>query len=174
MKDNTTTKNKVRVRSKLQRALYAAFAFSTMFNISHAQESAAATGGDAMGNGGTVAYSIGQVVYTTNTENAGSVAQGVQHAYEIFTVGINETTLQISLSVYPNPISENLNLIVSNLSNEKLSYQLVDIQGKLIGTGEVTSQQTQINTSSLAAATYFIHVLNQQNQNIQSFKIVKQ
>ena len=113
-------------------------------NISHAQESAAATGGDAMGNGGTVAYSIGQVVYTTNTENAGSVAQGVQHAYEIFTVGINETTLQISLSVYPNPISENLNLIVSNLSNEKLSYQLVDIQGKLIGTGEVTAATARI------------------------------
>lgn len=156
--------------------LHTAVFFSTIFvlNISHAQESATAAGGDAMGNGGTVAYSIGQVAYTTNIENAGSVAEGVQHAYEIFTVGINETAFQISLSVYPNPTSENLNLIVSNLSNEKLSYILVDLQGKQISTSEVTSQQTQINTSCLAAATYFIHVLNQQNQSIQSFKIVKQ
>ena len=46
-------------------ALLVAILLSASF--AQAQESANASGGDATGNGGTVAYSVGQVVYTTNT-----------------------------------------------------------------------------------------------------------
>ena len=65
--------------------------------LAQAQESANASGGDASGSGGTVAYSVGQVVYTTNTDASGTVSQGVQQPYEIFTLGIKETELNISL-----------------------------------------------------------------------------
>lgn len=95
--------------------------------LAQAQESVNASGGDATGSGGTVAYSIGQVVYTTNTGSNGSVAQGVQHAYEIFTVGIKETALNISLTIFPNPTTDNLTLQISDYNNEKLSFQLFDI-----------------------------------------------
>ena len=141
--------------------------------LAQAQESANASGGDATGSGGTVAYSIGQVVYTTNTGSSGSVAQGMQHAYEIFSVGIEETTLNISLIAFPNPTSDNLTLQISNYNNEKLSYQLYDMQGKLLNNGQVTAQQTHIYTANLSAATYFINVVNQENRKIQSFKIIK-
>ena len=60
-----------------------------------AQESVNASGGNAIGSGGTVAYSIGQVVYTANTDASGTVSQGAQQTYEIFTVGIKETELNI-------------------------------------------------------------------------------
>jgi Secretion system C-terminal sorting domain len=141
--------------------------------LAQAQESANASGGDATGSGGTVAYSVGQVVYTTNTSTSGTVSQGVQQAYEIFTVGIKETELNISLSVFPNPTVDNLTLQISDYNNEKLSYQLYDIQGKLLNNGQVTAQQTQIYTASLPAATYFIDIVNQENKKIQSFKIIK-
>jgi hypothetical protein len=94
--------------------------------FTQAQESANASGGDAKGSGGTVAYSIGQVVYTTNTGSSGSVAQGVQHAYEIFPVGYIETAMNISLTAFPNPITDNLSLQISDYNNEKLSYELFD------------------------------------------------
>jgi hypothetical protein len=139
----------------------------------HAQESVNATGGDATGSGGTVAYSIGQVVYTTNTDASGKVSQGVQQAYEVFTVGIKETKLNILLSVFPNPTTDNLTLQISDYNNEKLSYQLYDMQGKLLNNGQVTANQTQINTASLPSATYFINVVNQENKKVQSFKIIK-
>lgn len=141
--------------------------------FAQAQESANASGGDATGSGGTVAYSIGQVVYTTNTGSNGSVAQGVQHAYEIFTVGIKETELNISLSVFPNPTTDNLTLQISDYNNEKLSFQLFDIQGKQLSNGQIVAQQTQINMTSLPTATYFINVLSQENKTIQTFKIIK-
>ena len=141
--------------------------------LAQAQESANASGGDATGSGGTVTYSIGQVVYTTNTGASSTVSQGVQQAYEIFTLGIKETELNISLSVFPNPTADNLTLQISDYNNEKLSYQLFDIQGKLLNNGQVTAQQTQINTASLPSATYFINVVNQENKKVQSFKIIK-
>ena len=92
-----------------------------------AQQSANAAGGDATGSGGSVAYSIGQVVYTANTSPSGTVSQGVQQAYEIFLIGINETELNSSLSVFPNPILDNLTLQISDYNNEKLSFHLYDL-----------------------------------------------
>jgi hypothetical protein len=141
--------------------------------FTQAQESVNASGGEATGSGGTAAYSIGQVVYTANTGSSGSVAQGVQHAYEIFPVGIKETKLNITLSVFPNPTAEHLILQVSDYNNEKLAYQLYDMHGKLLYNGQVTTQQSQINTAGLPSATYFIHVINQENQKVQTFKIIK-
>jgi hypothetical protein len=97
----------------------------------------------------------------------------VQNAYEIFTVSVEETTLNISLIAFPNPTTENLTLQISDFNKEKLAYQLFDMQGKLLSNGQVTAQQTQINTASLPAATYLINVVNQENKKVQSFKIIK-
>ena len=160
------TKNKSRPIALLAAGLlWAGFA--------QAQESTNASGGDATGTGGTASYSVGQVVYTTNTGSTGSVAQGVQHAYEIFTVGIKETELNILLIAFPNPTTENLTLQISDYINEKLSYQLFDMQGKQLSNGQIVAQQTQINMNSLPTATYFVNVVNQENKKVQSFKIIK-
>jgi hypothetical protein len=160
------TKNKARPILLLATGLlWAGFA--------QAQESTNASGGDATGTGGTASYSVGQVVYTTNTGSTGSVAQGVQHAYEIFTVGIKETELNILLTAFPNPTTENLTLQISDYNNEKLSYQLFDMQGKQLSNGQILAQQTQINMNSLPTATYFVNVVNQENKKVQSFKIIK-
>jgi hypothetical protein len=162
------TKNKSRPLALLLLATWLIWA-----GLAQAQESANASGGDATGIGGTVAYSIGQVVYTTNNGISGSVAQGVQHTYEIFTVGIKETELNISLTAYPNPTTGTLTLQISDYNNEKLAYQLFDMQGKQISNGQVTAQQTQINMNGLPSATYLIYIVNQENKKVQSFKIIK-
>ena len=131
-----------------------------------------ATGGDASGTGGSVAYSVGQIVYSTSTGTTGSVAQGVEQAYEIYSVGIKETALNISLSVFPNPTSDFLTLKVQDYNNEALSYNLLDEQGKLVLNEQITTQDTQIAMSTLARGAYFINVL-QANKKIQIFKIIK-
>lgn len=141
--------------------------------IAQAQESANASGGVAAGSGGTVAYSVGQVVYTTNTGSTGIVAQGVQHAYEIFPVGINETALNINLTAFPIPTLDNLTLQISDYNNEKLLYQLFDMLGKQVGNGQIVAQQTQIKMNSLSAATYYLSIVNQDNKHVQLYKVIK-
>ena len=144
--------------------------FSVQAQTSH--QVLSATGGDATGIGGTVVYSVGQIVYSTNTGTTGSVAQGVEQAYEISSVGIKETALNISMSVFPNPTSDFLTLKVADYNNEALSYKLLDQQGKLVLNEQITNQDTQVAMSSLARGAYFINVL-QENKKIQTFKIIK-
>jgi len=138
-----------------------------------AQESVNASGSNATGTGGSSAYSIGQVAYSTNPGVTGSVAQGVQHAYEIFVVGIKETEWAITLTVFPNPTAHNVMLQIGEYYDEQLCYQLFDMQGKLLKRAQIADKLTQINAESLPPSTYLIRVLNQENQLIQSFKIIK-
>jgi len=96
----------------------------------------------------------------------------VEQAYEISSVGIKETALNISLSIFPNPTSDYLTLKVQDYNNEALSYSLLDEQGKLVLNEQITNQDTQVAMSNLARGAYFINVL-QENKKIQTFKIIK-
>jgi len=142
-------------------------------NMASAQESTNASGGDATGSGGSVAYSVGQVVYTATTSTAGSVAQGVQQPFEISIVGMNETATNISLTAFPNPTADNLTLQISDFKTEKLSYQIYDLQGKQLYSQQIVAPQTTVEMKSLPNSTYFIYVVNQENTRVQSFKILK-
>ena len=139
-----------------------------------AQESNVASGGDASGSGGSASYSVGQLVYTTNTGANGSVAQGVQQPYEISTItGLEEASeINLELSAYPNPVTNFLNLRIGNYDNENLSYQLYDMSGKLIRTSVLTNSNNIIQMENLVMATYFLKVMDSKNE-IKTFKIVK-
>ena len=152
--------------------VFLAFLLSFSVNAQTSHQVLSASGGYATGSGGSVAYSVGQIVYTTHTGTTGSVAQGVEQAYEIYSVGIKETTLNISLSVFPNPTSDFLTLKVEDYNNEALNYTLLDEQGRLVFNEQITTQDTQVAMSTLARGAYFINVL-QANKKIQTFKIIK-
>jgi len=138
---------------------------------SFAQESPTAAGGEATGAGGTASYSVGQVFYNTHFGTNYNVAQGLQQAYEISTtIGINETAINLELSVYPNPTTNYLTLKVEK--TEGLSYQVYDMQGRLIANKKVTGVSTKIEMGSLASATYFLSVVKD-NQIIKTFRIIK-
>ena len=138
-----------------------------------AQQATTATGSDASGSGGTVAYSLGQIVYTTNTGTNGSVAQGVQQPYEISIVlGIDNHTINLELTAYPNPTTNFLTLNVGNAELSTLNFQLYDILGKLIESRKIISSSETIAIENLPTATYFLKVTNNNNE-VKTFKIIK-
>jgi len=144
----------------------------------HAQEATTTAGGEASsGGGGTVSYTVGQVVYTTNTGTNGSVAQGVQQPFEISVVtGIEEAKgITLQCSAYPNPTTDFLTLKVdasTSLSIQSMEYQLFDINGKLLENKKVEDDETSIVMSNLVPATYFLKII-QNNKEIKTFKIIK-
>ena len=139
----------------------------------HAQEATTATGGEATGAGGTASYSVGQVVYTTATGTNGSIAQGMQQHYEISTtLGINETTINLEMNVYPNPVTNFLTLKVDDVELSTLSFQLIDLKGKVITNKKVNSATTTVAMENLPTATYFLNVVNNK-QVVKTFKIIK-
>ncbi|MBX2927427.1 MAG: T9SS type A sorting domain-containing protein [Saprospiraceae bacterium] len=137
-----------------------------------AQQAVGAGGGDAAGSGGSVAFTVGQAVYTPVSGATGSVLQGVQQPYEIFVVGTQEPGLDISLAVFPNPTSDNITLQVKDFKGEKLEYQLFDVQGKRIESKKITTDEMPLSLQHLPSATYFLCVMHR-NKPLQTFKIIK-
>ncbi len=129
---------------KIYTLFFLSFLFSFSMKAQTSHQVLSATGGDASGSGGSVAYSVGQIVYTTSTGTSGSVAQGVEQAYEISSVGIKETALNISLSIFPNPTSDFLTLKVEDYNNEVFSFDLLDEHSKLLLKYSVKNKQQQI------------------------------
>jgi len=142
-----------------------------------AQETIPASGGNALGTGGSVSYSVGQVVYTINSGTNGSVAQGVQQPFEISVVTAIEQAKDITLqcSAYPNPVTDFLTLKIGAsfaLTIKSLSYQLFDVTGKLLESKKLLGYETSIAMSNLVPATYFL-IIKQNNEEIKTFKIIK-
>jgi len=142
-----------------------------------AQTSINTTGGNASGSGGSVSYSAGQVAYQTYTGTNGSVANGVQQPIEISIVtGLEEAKdIMLSVSAYPNPTTNFLELKVdasTTLSIQSMSYQLYDINGKLLQIKKLIGTETQIDMSCYVPATYFVRVITG-SKSIKEFKIIK-
>jgi hypothetical protein len=147
------------------------------FSVLHAQEAIPAGGGNASGSGGSVSYSVGQAAYSTNTGANGSVAQGAQQPYEIFIVTGLEDAIGIEpyLSVYPNPTTDILTLKVdlsTKLNIQSMSYQLFDLNGKLIENKNLTGNETSIDMKNRVPASYFLKVIDK-NKEVIIFKIIK-
>ena len=169
-----TTKKKRNMMQYKKIKLSAILLLSLALTGLQAQESGNATGGNASGSGGTVSYSVGQVVYTTNSGTTGSVAQGVQQPYEISVVTGFEKIKWINLdcSVFPNPTTDYLHLKVESEKFKDLSYQLYTINGKLIESKKLESRDTQIVMFNLVPETYLLKVTGQ-NKIVKSFIIIK-
>ena len=142
--------------------------------VLRAQETIPASGGNASGTGGSASYSVGQMVYTTNTGTNGSVAQGVQQPYEISVVTAIEEAKDVVLNcyTYPNPSSDYVKLKVENYKTENMTYRLYDLNGKILENKKVEDSETTISMKSLVSATYFIKVIDN-NKEVKTFKIIK-
>ena len=155
-----------------KRLFHLLLTFGIGMSYGHAQESINASGGDATSSGGSVAFSIGQTVYAYVGGSNADLTQGVQHPYELFTVGINEEISNMSLKAYPNPTSDYLVLELTHFSNDKMEYQLISIEGKTILNHSITNVKTEINLNTYSKGVYFIKIIKV-SKEIKTLKIIK-
>jgi len=159
----------------------------------HAQKATPAAGGNATGSGGSLSYSVGQTVYTTNAGTNGSVAQGVQQAFEISEIQGASDVKQITLTctAYPNPTTNELTLQIDDsavethggasqseggFSGQTHAVRLYDINGTQLLQQTISGNQTTIAMQQYPAGTYIMTVVSQSQSPtvIKSFKIIKQ
>lgn len=139
--------------------------------VAVAQESANASGGDATGSGGSVAYSIGQVVYSNQTGTSGNENQGVQQPYEIYTADLDELDY-LDLSVYPNPTVDQVVIELKQQTGDRLNYQLIDHNGKIISNISSKEQSVKLDMSSYPSGNYLLNIIDP-SEKVKSFKIIK-
>ena len=157
-----------------RKLLFILFLFCLYMGSLQGQETIPAIGGNATGTGGSVSYSVGQVVYTTNTGTNGSVSQGVQQPYEISVVTAVENTQDINLvcTVYPNPTSGFLKLVIKSFDYENLRFSLYNMNGVLLQDEKVEARETEISLDNQSYSVYFLKVIKD-DLEIKVFKIIK-
>jgi len=132
-----------------------------------------ASEGQATGPGGSASYTVGQLFYTTQTGTTGSVSHGVQQSFEFQTLSNPAlTAVNLTAVTYPNPTADDVILKITDTALDNLSYTLFDVTGKAISNGSITNGDTQIAMQQLAIGIYILKV-NQYNQELKTFKIIK-
>jgi len=142
-------------------------------SAAHAQQSVTSAGGEATGSGGTVSYSVGQVVYTNAEGSNGTLAQGVEQPFEISVILELEHTegIKLNLSAYPNPTTDRL-ILKYDYPDNTLTYQLFDLHGRLLATSKLIDTETSIMMNNHEDGVYIVKVISH-SKEIKTFKIIK-
>lgn len=144
------------------------------FFKSFAQQNTISSGNQAVGTGGTVSYSIGQVF----TEQIGNVTHnilpGVQQPYEISLITSNPVyeNFILECSVFPNPTADLINVKVDAKNLDDWSYLLFELSGKVLVQGVITSNIVAIPIVNQPVGTYFLKISFKTNL-VKIFKIIK-
>lgn len=85
------------------------------------------------------------------------------------SLGTNEFENDNGIQIFPNPVSKILNLSFNTLPSLKSVFQISDINGRIILTGNIENDKMQINVESLSKGIYFLKI----NNNIKTKKIIK-
>ena len=154
------------------KTIFSACMLCAVFTI-QAQETIPTSGGEATGSGGTVSYSVGQLLSNMNIGSNGTVTQGVQQTIEFVDLSNPELiALTLSAVTYPNPTTDYIVLSLTDATLTDLSYTMFDLQGRLVTKAKVEQEATQIAMKNLAIGVYFLKI-NQNNQELKTFKIIK-
>ncbi|MDT0646277.1 T9SS type A sorting domain-containing protein [Zunongwangia sp. F260] len=144
-------------------------------------------GGDAYSNAGSAAYSIGQVFYLSHDNADNSVNEGIQQPISLSSEEVppveeetkppgQETDKNlppvIDVIAYPNPMTEFFIIEIENFKADRYSYQLFDLNGRLMTTGSLENYRTKISPNNLQSAMYILKIFRQA-RNIKTFKIIK-
>ena len=144
--------------------------FSLLSTLAVTAQEVVATQGDSYSNAsGNIDFTIGEVIINTGTDGSNDLTQGFHQTNWNF-VGLEDHSPSYEATIYPNPTSEVLNIKTSTFEN--VTYTLYDAQGKLVMQDILSAEQTPIQVSQLAPGNYSI-ILNNETQNLKTFKLVK-
>jgi len=140
-----------------------------------AQSAIVPVGGDAQSNGGSVSYTVGQVVVQTSSNGTISVAEGVQQPYEIMTVGVNDyPQIVLNAVVYPNPTENIAQLQLNGFEIPVGGFRAIiyDGNGKMLQSLNVTDDITSFQIGQYATGTYYLE-LRDSKRLLKTFKVVR-
>lgn len=151
------------------RVALVSFSIALIQNVS-AQSGIVSSGGNVSNHSGTVNYSIGQIGYVFFSNGNTSVTPGLQQSFKNSAASEPDN----NISLYPNPaLGEFVTLKVNVKDLTDYSYQLFNLEGKLLTKESLQGKETVIGITGLSAAVYLILVLHQ-NKPVKTFEIVKE
>lgn len=88
-------------------------------------------------------------------------------------VGINENEVEATMAFYPNPVKNNLTILLNSNKTEDLELEIYAINGTLVKRQTIAksfgAQQYQINTADISSGFYIINVVSTDYRLSQKF-----
>ncbi len=149
-------------------------------SIGHAQSLSqtviASSGATISGASNTLSFTTGEAVIG-DISNGESLGQGFWlGAIEGVVLSNEDFTLEVQTTVYPNPVTDYLNINFKDMVGEAFDISIFDINGKQIyhkGLLDSTSKET-LNFSGYSNGLYILNIEQRATSKSKTFKIIKQ
>ncbi len=126
------------------------------------------------GSSNTLSFTLGEPI--VGLVSAGpSLGQGFWSGAIEVVLGSEDFSGNSGIWIFPNPVSDNMHLVFTDLIGEDFSLQLVDITGRLVfqkSLSNVASKEP-LDVSFLTSGTYLLTIQRQENQQLKTIKIIK-
>jgi len=135
------------------------------------------SGGSYHSAGGyTLSATVGEIAVTTLKAATLTLTQGFQQPYDI-GVGIKETGLDWSITAYPNPVSQFLNIRFDVTEPLDLNVEIMDIAGRkhlvrdlyYVTRGDIVT----FDLSGLTRGVYLVRIFTPDRRVQKTYKIQK-
>lgn len=136
----------------------------------------ASSGATISGTSNTLSFTAGEAVIG-DIFNGKSLGQGFWlGAIEGVVLSNEDFTLEVQTTVYPNPVTDYLNISFKDMVGEAFDISVYDINGKRIYRNEITDSTSNetINFSGYSSGLYILNIEQRATSKSKSFKIIKQ
>ena len=124
----------------------------------------------------SISWTIGELAVTTLQGGNMILTQGFQQPFDI-DVGIRKQKINWDISVYPNPVGDELRIRFNIEKTGDYLLEIQDVNGRLISQelrkqinpGDIVS----LNTSAFTNGVYFLKILTPDRQQVQVTSIRK-
>ena len=96
----------------------------------------------------------------------GLPSNNTQTDFDCSTLSNDDFEDRSAVSIYPNPTNSSVTIKNVNFTNN-VEYNITNISGQLVRSGDITSSKQQIDISNLASSVYFLNI------GETTFKVVK-
>lgn len=101
--------------------------------------------------------------------------QGTGFKLEYYAIlGVDNNSGIENVSLYPNPTSNDINVAITSTLNENVTFQIVDMMGRVISSEKVTVSGDYIYTSNvnnLSTGIYMVNVITSKGKSIHKFVV---
>ena len=122
----------------------------------------------------SISWTLGETIIPTFTSADGTLILTHGFQQKLIITAVEEYIVDpVSVTVFPNPTSEIVNIEFDTPTDEEITLYLLDAQGKLVKTDKIESATTnkQINMQDLPSGLYYLRLM--QGKLVNVYKVVK-
>ncbi len=152
--------------------LSACFSLSFSFAQSLSPQVISSAGTSFINGASQLDWTLGETVTSVLSNSGGILSQGF-HQPNLLVTAIDNVTTNYSITIFPNPTVDFLQIQIQNLLNEVIIVDLYNVQGKLLQTQQINSTaDLKINLGDYSAGTYTLSLKDHSEKN-KSYQIIK-